>query len=118
VSYSPPEGETRTIGVINLIGRNPGESFSAGDQKLIAAIASQIGAAVENSRLVAASLRQERIDREMELAHHLQLKLLPPSSSSMATLEVAARCLPGRLRGRRLLPPLPAAGRPRRGDDR
>src|SRR5690606_13205917 len=72
VSYTPPEGESRTVGVINLIGRGPDDRFSAGDQKLVAAIASQVGAALENNRLVAESLRQERIERELELAHDLQ----------------------------------------------
>jgi sigma-B regulation protein RsbU (phosphoserine phosphatase) len=94
VSYTPPEGESRTIGVINLGGLASGESFSAGDQKLISAIASQIGAAVENSRLVAESLRQERLVREMELAHDLQLKLLPPVGQFAGLAEVAARCVP------------------------
>jgi phosphoserine phosphatase RsbU/P len=93
VSYTPPEGDTRTIGVINLVGARE-VSFSAGDQKLITAIASQIGSAVENSRLVAASLRQERLDREMELAHHLQLKLLPPLDAFTGVADVSARCRP------------------------
>ena len=91
VSYTPPEGDVRTIGVINLIGRG-GERFSAGDQKLMMAIASQIGAAVENSRLVEASLQQERMVREMELAHDLQLKLLPSPLVIAARCDVAARC--------------------------
>jgi sigma-B regulation protein RsbU (phosphoserine phosphatase) len=94
VSYTPPAGVPRTIGVINLIGRTSGDSFSAGDLKLIAAIASQIGAAVENSRLVAESLRQERLERELELAHDLQLKLLPAVEQFAGYAEVAARCVP------------------------
>jgi phosphoserine phosphatase RsbU/P len=94
VSYSPPDGEARTIGVINLTGRGEDHRFSAGDQKLMMAIASQIGAAVENSRLVAASLRQERMVREMELAHDLQLKLLPSLEQFVGYAEVAARCVP------------------------
>jgi sigma-B regulation protein RsbU (phosphoserine phosphatase) len=94
VSYTPPEGEPRTIGVFNLVGRGGGESFSAGDQKLISAIASQIGAAVENSRLVAESVRRERLDREMELAHDLQLKLLPSPEQLVGVAEVAVRCIP------------------------
>lgn len=94
VSYSPPHGDTRTIGVINLIGRTAESSFSAGDQKLITAIASQIGAAVENSRLVADSLHQERLSREMELAHDLQLKLLPSTAQFRDFFDVAARCSP------------------------
>jgi phosphoserine phosphatase RsbU/P len=94
VSYTPPQGEPRTIGVINLIGRTVEEGFSAGDQKLITAIASQIGAAVENNRLVADSLRQERLVREMELAHDLQLKLLPSVEQFRAHFDVGARCVP------------------------
>ena len=94
VSYTPPRGETRTIGVINLIGRTGQDGFSAGDRKLIAAIASQIGAAVENSRLVANSLQQERMVRELELAHDLQLKLLPSVEQFADYCEVAARCAP------------------------
>jgi phosphoserine phosphatase RsbU/P len=94
VNYTPPQGESRTIGVINLIGRRVVDTFSAGDQKLIAAIASQIGAAVENSRLVAESVRQERMLREMELAHDLQLKLLPSVTQFRDQGEVAARCSP------------------------
>lgn len=94
VSYSPPEGETRTVGVINLVGRGGDARFSAGDMKLLSAIASQIGAAVENSRLVGETLRQERLFREMELAHDLQLKLLPSTDALDGVAEVAARCMP------------------------
>jgi phosphoserine phosphatase RsbU/P len=94
VSYTPPEGDARTIGVINLVGRRTDEPFSAGDVKLLLAIASQIGAAVENNRLVADSVRQERFRREMELAHDLQLKLLPATQQFDGFAEVAARCVP------------------------
>ena len=94
LSYTPPHGQPRTIGVINLIGRTVAEKFSAGDQKLITAIASQIAAAVENRRLVSESLVQERMVREMELAHDLQLKLLPSTSQFRDYAQVAARCSP------------------------
>ncbi|MDB4951220.1 MAG: hypothetical protein JWM27_3869 [Gemmatimonadetes bacterium] len=94
VSYTPPEGETRAVGVINLVGRSSSGGFSAGDIKLLSAIASQIGAAVENNRLISESLSQERLVREMELAHDLQLKLLPPLEQFAGYCEVAARCVP------------------------
>jgi len=76
IRYTPPAGEPRTVGVINLIGRRPGGRFTASDQKLLAAIASQVGSALENHRLIRESLAQERVTREMELAHNLQMKLL------------------------------------------
>ena len=77
IRYSPPEGEARTVGVINLIGRSYAGRFTASDQKLLSAIATQVGAALENNRLIRQSLQRERLEREMELAHNLQQKLLP-----------------------------------------
>lgn len=94
VRYSPPQGETRTVGVINLVGRTSDEPFDSGDVNLLLAIASQVGAAVENGRLVAESLRRERLVRELELAHDLQLKLLPSAERFKDYAEIAARCLP------------------------
>jgi phosphoserine phosphatase RsbU/P len=94
INYTPPDGTTRTVGVITLIGRSANVRFSAGDARLLAAIASQVGAALETQRLVRESLRQERLMRELELAHDLQLKLLPDPAAFEAPPEVAARCLP------------------------
>ena len=85
IRYTPGKGGSRTVGVINLIGRLDGGEFSPANQKLLAAIASQIGAAIENHRLVQESLSKERMSREMELAHDLQMKLLP----SVETFEFA-----------------------------
>lgn len=92
IRYSPPSGESRTVGVINLFGRRRGHSdpFAVGDEKLLSAIASQIGAALENNRLIQESLAQERMSHEMELAHHLQMKLLK-SPDSFGPADVAAR---------------------------
>lgn len=77
IRYSPGIGRSRTVGVINLIGRLDGGKFSPANQKLLVAIASQIGAAIENRRLVQQSLSSARMAKEMELAHDLQMKLLP-----------------------------------------
>jgi phosphoserine phosphatase RsbU/P len=94
VSYTPPEGVSRPVGVINMIGRTSNQPFDAGHQKLLSAIASQVGAAVANGRLVSESLRRERLVREMELAHDLQLKLLPSVDRFAGSAEVVARCIP------------------------
>lgn len=93
IRYTPPAGEPRTVGVINLIGRRRGGRFTASDQKLLAAIASQVGSALENHRLIRESLAQERLAREMELAHNLQMKLLP-AAELFEGADVAARVQP------------------------
>jgi phosphoserine phosphatase RsbU/P len=94
INYTPPKGTARTVGVITLVGRRSNVRFNAGDVRLLSAIASQIGAALETQRLVQASLRQERVVRELELAHDLQLKLLPDSASFEGPPEMAGRCVP------------------------
>jgi sigma-B regulation protein RsbU (phosphoserine phosphatase) len=80
--------------VITLVGRRTNVRFNAGDARLLAAIASQIGAALETQRLVQESLKQERLVRELELAHDLQLKLLPDTGKFLGDAQVAARCAP------------------------
>jgi sigma-B regulation protein RsbU (phosphoserine phosphatase) len=98
IRYTPPSGGPKTVGVINLIGRRHGGRFTAADQKLLSAIASQVGAALENNRLIRQSLARERMAREMELAHHLQQKLLPPVDR-MPGARVSARVEPAELVG-------------------
>ena len=82
------------LGVVNLSDRRSGQPFSAGDQKLIAAIATQIGTAIQNARLVRAVLAQQKMVQEMELAHDLQMKLLPSTSAIAPDARVAARVIP------------------------
>ena len=56
-------------------------------------MANQIGAAVENARLVERDMLQQRMSQELELAHDLQLKLLPSPSVLAGDAQVAARCI-------------------------
>jgi sigma-B regulation protein RsbU (phosphoserine phosphatase) len=78
---------------MELIGRRGEDSYSAPDQKLLMAIASQVGPALENKRLHEESLAQERMGREMELAHDLQQKLLP-AAERFEGAEAAGRVSP------------------------
>lgn len=94
VSYAPGDGDRRRVGVLALVGRAGGGRFSAGDRELVSAVASQAAAAVENRRLVQDSLRRERLSAELELAHDLQLALLPDPASVGDLAEAAARCEP------------------------
>ena len=92
VLYAAPGARGKPIGVINLTDRVGGDAFTAGDRKLVAAIANQIGAAIGNARLVARDLGQQRVLRELELARDLQLKLLPSPGVLGSRVDVAARC--------------------------
>ena len=93
IMWTAPRG-SEPLGVVNLSDRRSGLPFTAGDQKLIAAIATQIGTAIQNARLVRASVEQQRLAREMQLAHELQMKLLPASDIVAPEARVAARVIP------------------------
>lgn len=94
VSYTPPEGATRRVGAITLVGHTGSERFTAGDARMLTAIASQVGSALEAQRLVQQSLQRERLARDMELAHQLQAKLLPDIGEFADFGEVAGRSVP------------------------
>jgi len=91
---APAPRGAEPLGVVNLSDRRSGQPFTAGDQKLIAAIATQIGTAIQNIRLVRASVEQQRLSYEMQLAHDLQMKLLPDNKVVAPDATVAARVVP------------------------
>jgi sigma-B regulation protein RsbU (phosphoserine phosphatase) len=94
IHYTAPGEASRTVGVLTLVGGRSSVRFSASDERLLTAVASQIGAALETHRLLQESLGQERLLRELELAHDLQLKLLPVPDDANGAVRFAARCLP------------------------
>ena len=94
IMWTAPGGVAEPLGVVNLSDRVGGHLFTAGDQKLVTAIATQIGTAIQNTRLVRESLSQQRLVQELELAHDLQMKLLPRPTLVAPEADVAARVVP------------------------
>jgi phosphoserine phosphatase RsbU/P len=94
IMWTSPKGGSEPLGVVNLSDRRSNQPFTAGDQKLISAIATQIGTAIQNARLVRESLNQQRLRQEMQLAHDLQMRLLPNVETVAPTAKVAARVVP------------------------
>lgn len=93
VRRAAAHGLTGALGVLRVC-RARGRGFGPSDRKLVAAIAGQVGAAFENRRLSDESLERERMLVELELAHHLQLKLLPEVADFADCADIAARCEP------------------------
>ena len=94
IIYRAPGGGSRCVGVINLTDRVREGRFTATEQKLMTAAASQIGAAIELARMMARQREQQRLQDELEVAHHLQRSLLPSPDVLRGDAEVAVRCLP------------------------
>lgn len=83
-----------TLGALTLIGKPEGERFSAGDVKLATAVAAQLAAAIQKTRLVDSLRDTERIQREVELAAAVQRSLLPAAPPAVPGIALAGRCAP------------------------
>jgi sigma-B regulation protein RsbU (phosphoserine phosphatase) len=94
VVYRSLDGAPRPIGVMNLTDRVGSDAFSGGERRLMAAVANQIGAAIEHARLVERDFARQRMERELELAHDLHLKLLPNPALLGPGVDIAAQCEP------------------------
>jgi sigma-B regulation protein RsbU (phosphoserine phosphatase) len=94
IMWTGESGKPELLGAVSLTNRSTGAAFSAGDVKLVAAIATQIGSAIQNARLVRESIEQQRLLQEVRLAHDLQMKLLPSTDIVAPQAEAAARVVP------------------------
>jgi len=94
IVYPDSGGTPRPVGVINLTDRMEEDAFRDPHVQLVTAVAHQIGAAIENARLVVLDQRQQRVHRELELAHDLQLRLLPAPAVLQAHVDVGAKFRP------------------------
>ncbi len=83
---SPPSG-SRPLGVLNMTDKEGGVPFTAGDLKLLSALASQAAVLLDNTRLAG-------IEKEMGLARTIQASLLPQSAPKVPGAELAGICVP------------------------
>jgi serine phosphatase RsbU (regulator of sigma subunit)/pSer/pThr/pTyr-binding forkhead associated (FHA) protein len=67
----------KAFGVIQLDSQDRTKRFTADDLKLLVAVASQAAVALENARMHATILIQDRVQRDMELARAVQRSFLP-----------------------------------------
>ncbi len=90
----------RLAGLVALGPKRSEEPYAGEDRRLLASVAAQAAAALDNIRMaeeIATRLEAERRAlREMEIASEVQRKLLPESVPAMRTLTCAARCIQAR----------------------
>ncbi len=71
--------EGKAFGVIQLDTQDRSKKFTQDDLKLLWGVSNQASIALENARLLEDVVRQEKIKRDLELAHQVQLSFLPKS---------------------------------------
>jgi sigma-B regulation protein RsbU (phosphoserine phosphatase) len=84
--------QDRIIGVSQLINKLSGEPFTEEDLELFRLLNAQVAIAVDNARLHAARLKQERLERDLAFAEAIQQSFLPQELPREAGIEFAASC--------------------------
>ncbi|MEJ2744112.1 MAG: GAF domain-containing protein [bacterium] len=75
----PLQVQGKTVGVLEAINsKNPG-GFSDDDMELFTAFSSQAAVAIESARMHTRLLEQQRVERELQIAHQIQQNFLPSS---------------------------------------
>jgi serine phosphatase RsbU (regulator of sigma subunit) len=92
---APLKTEKRISGIIILVN-DPARPFTAGELKLVTAIAMQTAPAIEIAYLHQLELEKERMDMDLKMAHQVQSGLLPRRMPEMAGWRVAAHWQPAR----------------------
>ena len=84
------------IGVLDLEHTRVG-FFNKEHEHMLTTLAAQVAIAIENAQLYQAARGQERqLERDIAMAHEVQLRLLPSSAPELANADMAVRFLPAR----------------------
>ncbi len=94
----PMTRNSRMLGMISLGPKRSETPYSATDMRLLSAVASQTGLALDNARLTE-NIKQEvaqreRINRELEIAREVQERLFPQHLPQIQGLDMAGYCRP------------------------
>jgi len=92
----PLKVKDKMIGVINLINKKGGGSFTPDDQRLVGIIATQSAQVLENARLYEEEKRLQQMERELQMARDIQQSLLPTENPKLPGAEIAGLSHPAR----------------------
>ena len=83
-------GVKAALGLVNKVDKK----FTAGDAKLLAALAQQVGAIIKNFLLHQDLISEERLSRELEIAAEIQNSLLPTNLPQVGGISIAVASTP------------------------
>ncbi|MFZ5516164.1 MAG: SpoIIE family protein phosphatase [Candidatus Zhuqueibacterota bacterium] len=82
------------LGLFLLNENNSRQPFDSGERDFLSTLLGQGGMAIENAMLYEELTEQERIKHELEIAHKVQLGLLPRENPGIHGLDIDGVCIP------------------------
>jgi sigma-B regulation protein RsbU (phosphoserine phosphatase) len=79
-------------GRLYVFSSDPEYTWTETRQKLVRLVADQTAVAIANNELTVELQKKERLDRELEIAAEIQLRLLPRQCPEIEGVDLAARC--------------------------
>jgi serine phosphatase RsbU (regulator of sigma subunit) len=87
--------EDEVLGVLDVQSTQPND-FSAEDEFILVALADAVALAIDNARLYASAIEQQRLSTELQVAREIQIGFLPEQLPQHPGYEFAARWEPAR----------------------
>lgn len=85
-----------TVGCIVIVNKQMPGPFTDRDRLMLESLVNFASVAVENARLLEASLEKQRLEHELALAEHVQRTLIPLSNVSLSGATVESLYIPAR----------------------
>jgi sigma-B regulation protein RsbU (phosphoserine phosphatase) len=92
----PIVSRSRCHGIILIINKTSGESFSEQDRANLEVLINFAAVAIDNALLLKESLEQQRIRQELEIARQVQSAILPDKEVSIEGVEIGTVYIPAR----------------------
>lgn len=86
----------KIIGTAQVLNRRDGGTFTKDELHIMEGFARQATIAIENARLHEEELEKKRMEEELELAHKIQLDLLPPGPPKIDGYDISGVSFPSR----------------------
>jgi sigma-B regulation protein RsbU (phosphoserine phosphatase) len=88
----------KIMGVFQILNKKRG-TFNEDDIRFLEAFSDHVVLAVENAKLVQASLEQERIQRDLQIAAAIQQRIIPKQLPAIPGYDLASVALPSKMVG-------------------
>lgn len=86
----------RVIGVISITEKLVGEPYNTSDLHLLTIFANQVVIAIENAKLYERLVERERLEKELEIAHTIQMNMLPKDYPTLQGIEISGLSVPAK----------------------